>query len=109
MQCTHRNKVFGPQNPENDENDENGGCHSSKPWFTESGVFTTPTHVHEFSARNSGAGNGCASLWAPGIFWFFLLENPLAHKIPRFRGGGGEWAWKCQFYFMGVGIFRVLR
>ena len=26
-------------------------------------------------------------LWAPGIFWFFLLENPHAHKIPRFRGG----------------------
>ena len=27
-------------------------------------------------------------LWAPGIFWFFLLENPHAHKIPPFRGGG---------------------
>ena len=27
-------------------------------------------------------------LWAPGIFFgFFLLENPRAHKIPRFRGG----------------------
>ena len=26
-------------------------------------------------------------LWAPGIFWFFLLENPHAHKIPPFRGG----------------------
>ena len=25
-------------------------------------------------------------LWAPGIFWFFLLENPHAHKIPPFRG-----------------------
>ena len=50
-------------------------------------------------------------LWAPGIFWFFLLENPHAHKIPPFRGGfwnfleGGVevpilflWAW---------GFFRV--
>ena len=27
-------------------------------------------------------------LWAPGIFWFFLQENPHAHKIPPFRGGG---------------------
>ena len=26
-------------------------------------------------------------LWAPGVFWFFLLENPHAHKIPCFRGG----------------------
>ena len=31
-------------------------------------------------------------LWAPGIFWFFLLENPHAHKIPPF---GGSWFfWK---------------
>ena len=28
-------------------------------------------------------------LWAPGIFWFFLLENPRAQKIPPFRGGFG--------------------
>ena len=26
-------------------------------------------------------------LWAPVIFWFFLLENPHAHEIPPFRGG----------------------
>ena len=26
-------------------------------------------------------------LWAPGIFWFSLLENPRAHKILPFRGG----------------------
>ena len=25
--------------------------------------------------------------WSPGIFWFFLLETPHAHEIPRFRGG----------------------
>ena len=29
------------------------------------------------------------TLWAPGIFWLFLLENPHAHEIPPFRGGGG--------------------
>ena len=28
-------------------------------------------------------------LWVPGIFWFFLLEKPHTHKIPRFRGGSG--------------------
>ena len=48
-------------------------------------------------------------LWAPGIFWFFLLENPHAHKIPPFRGGfwvfleGGGGS--ANFIFMGVGIF----
>ena len=47
-------------------------------------------------------------LWESGIFWFFLLENPHAHKIPLFRGGGsgfleGE-GWSANFIFMGVGI-----
>ena len=48
-------------------------------------------------------------LWAPGIFWFFLLENPHAHKIPPFRGGfwvfleGGGGS--ANFISMGVGIF----
>ena len=49
-------------------------------------------------------------LWAPGISWFFLLENPHAQKIPLFRaggcwgfleGGGGS----ANFIFMGAGIF----
>ena len=50
--------------------------------------------------------------WAPGIFWFFLLENPHAHKNPPFRGvcwgfleGGG---WKCQFYFYERGDFALI-
>ena len=30
-------------------------------------------------------------LWAPGILWLFLLENPHAHQIPRFKGGGVSW------------------
>ena len=50
-------------------------------------------------------------LWAPGIFWLFLLENPHAHKIPPFRGGvlgffrrgGGS----ANFIFMGMGIFPI--
>ena len=29
-------------------------------------------------------------LWAPGIFWFFLLEKPHAHKISPFKGRGGS-------------------
>ena len=33
-------------------------------------------------------------LWAPGSFRFFLLGNPHAHKIPRFRGGGVGVFWK---------------
>ena len=36
-----------------------------------------------------GAEMAAPILWAPGIFWFFLLEKPHAHKIPPFRGGGG--------------------
>ena len=50
-------------------------------------------------------------LWAPGIFWFFLLENPHAHKIPPFRGGGWVLGFleggggSANFIFMGVGIF----
>ena len=54
-------------------------------------------------------------LWAPGIFWFFLLENPHAHKIPPFRGGGGVLGFfrrggggSANFIFMGVGIFPFL-
>ena len=47
-------------------------------------------------------------LWAPGIFWFFLLENPHAYKIPLFRGGvlgffkGGGGS--ANLIFMGAGI-----
>ena len=53
-------------------------------------------------------------LWAAGIFWSFLLENPHAHKIPPFRGGGvlgflEGGGWKCQFYFYGRGDFSEIR
>ena len=44
-------------------------------------------------------------LWKPGIFAFFLQENPYAHTILRFRGGG-IWVFlggKCPFYFYGRG------
>ena len=49
-------------------------------------------------------------LWAPGIFWFFLLENPHAHKFLVLGGGGGSGfsgrgGWKFQFYFYGRGDF----
>ena len=51
-------------------------------------------------------------LWVPGILGFFLLENPHAHKIPPFRGGGSWFFWKggggsANYIFMGVGIFPI--
>ena len=51
-------------------------------------------------------------LWAPGIFWLFLLENPMPIKflllggegvLGFFRRGGGS----ANFIFMGVGIFPI--
>ena len=50
-----------------------------------------------------GPETAAAILWVPGIFWFFLLENPHAHKIPRLR------EWKCQFYFYGRKDFSDFR
>ena len=47
-------------------------------------------------------------LRAPGIFWFFLLANPHAHKTARFRGGRGFFGKRggeVPIFFMGVGIF----
>ena len=48
-------------------------------------------------------------LWALGIYWFFLLENPHAHKIPRFRGGffergGGS----ADLFFVSNRIFEPI-
>ena len=139
-------------------------------------LFQRKPHVCNFSARNSGARNGCTNfmgawhLWffsfffwkafsskkglfsqyhppfgllgfsihptplarplyretkrlfdenalaqifgAPGIFGAFCWKNPHAHRIPLFQGGvGASWkgGWKCQFHFMGIGIFQILR
>ena len=49
-------------------------------------------------------------LWAPGILGFFLLENPHAHKIPPFFGGGVLGFFRrggrgADSILMGVGIF----
>ena len=68
--------------------------------------------VHKISPVTLGPEMAAPILWAPGIFWFFLLENPHAHKIPPFKGGvlgfleGGVevailflWAW---------GFFRLI-
>ena len=51
-------------------------------------------------------------LWAPGIFWFFLLKNPHAEKIPPFRGGSGFFlegggGGSANFIFTGAGIFPI--
>ena len=47
-----------------------------------------------------------------GAWDFFLVlsagKNPRAHKIPRFRAGGGVWeggGGECQFYSYGSGDF----
>ena len=53
-----------------------------------------------------GPGMGAPILWAPGKIAFFLQENRHAHKIPRFKGGGGLLGFflgggKCRFYFYG--------
>ena len=46
-------------------------------------------------------------LWAPGIFWFFLLENPRCSKNSRSQGGlvffGRGGVGSSQFYFYGRG------
>ena len=51
-------------------------------------------------------------LWAPGTFQFFLRENPHAHKILCFWGGGLRFlareGWKCQSYFHGHRDFLAL-
>ena len=50
-------------------------------------------------------------LWAPGIFWLFLVEIPHAHKIPRSRRGcwgfleGGGGGGSANFIYMGAGNF----
>ena len=70
-------------------------------------------HIHKISACNSGAGNGCACLWAPGIFWFLLLENPpMLIKFLLLKGGGLGFLRRgrggsANLIFMGVGIFPV--
>ena len=67
--------------------------------------YSENPHVSNLSARDSGAGNGCANLWVPGIFWFFLWTTPVPIETPPFEGGGVGFflagGWKCQFYFYG--------
>ena len=66
--------------------------------------------VHKISARNSGAGNGCANFMGA---WHFLVLSAGKPPLPiKFRLlGGGFWVflegggWKCQFYFYGRGDF----
>ena len=81
-----------------------------KPPF-ESPHFQKKRDVHKISARNSGAGNGCANFMGAWHFWFsdsHAGKPPVAHKIPPLggvveflEGGGGS----ANFIFMGVGIF----
>ena len=71
-------------------------------------------HVRNFfRPRFWGLEMAAPILWAPGISWFFLLENPHAHNIPLLggggvlgffrRGGGGS----ADFIFMAAGMFLI--
>ena len=52
--------------------------------------------------------------WTPGSFSSFCWKNPHTHTIPRFRGGGGFWAFLgegggvANFIFYGRGGFSFL-
>ena len=79
-------------------------------FFVKNSLNQKKRDVHKISARNSGAGNGCANFMDAWHFWVLSAgKNPHAHKIPPFRGGswffwkGG--GWKCRFYFYGRGDF----
>ena len=58
-----------------------------------------------------GPEMGAPIVWTPGIFAFFLQETLHAHKIPRFKEGGGYYVffggggWSADLIFMGAGIF----
>ena len=64
-------------------------------------------HVRNFSPAILGLEMAVPILWAPGIFWFFLLETPLTIKFLVLGGAVGflEGGWKCQFYFYGRSFF----
>ena len=51
-------------------------------------LYQKKRDVHIISARNSGAGNGCADFMGASHFLVLSAGNPHAHKIPPFRGGG---------------------
>ena len=66
--------------------------------------------VRNFSARNSGVGNGRARF---RDFRAFLLETPHAHRMPWFGGGGwvflerGGRGGSAAFIFFDAGIFLI--
>ena len=64
------------------------GGEGKKPNLADKNVMDTWTFLINFSACNSGAGNSCADFMGTWHFWFFLLENAHAHRIPRLVGGG---------------------
>ena len=108
---THKKKTrfLVLRTPATTEMAKMAGVTQAKPWFTENGVFTTATQkkpdVRNFSARNSGAGKGCANFMGAWHFLFFLLETPMPIKflllggVVVFLEGGVEvpilflWAW----------------
>ena len=74
--------------------------------------FQKKRDVHKLSARNSGAGNGCANFMGAWHFLVLSAGKPHAHKIPPFRGGSGFFrrgGGTANFIFMGARNFLILR
>ena len=66
------------------------------PWSTKLPPGTKPTLIKilvsvKFSARNSGAGNGCVNFMGPWQKCALSAGKTHVHKIPRF-GGRGFWS-----------------
>ena len=67
-----------------------------------------------FPPAISGPEMAAPILWAPAIFWNFLLANPHAHKICHFREGVGFLGWggrgrSANFILWAQGFFRLLQ
>ena len=75
--------------------------------FFEARESENVSRVPKFLPAILGPEIAAPILWASGKIAFFLHGNPHAHKIPRFRGGGGIGIFfgggggKCRFYFYG--------
>ena len=52
------------------------------------GVSQKKRDVHKFPPAILGPEMAAPILWAPCIFWFFLLENPMPVKFLLLGGGG---------------------
>ena len=75
-------------------------------------LFEQKPHVRNFSPAILGLEMAAPILWAPGIFRFFLLENPFM-PIKFLALGGLVFVWRrrggsANFIFTGARIFLTL-